>query len=54
MKTQTALKKAGSKVALALLLGIERQSIQKWGDDVPKKREVQLRELRPQWFRSRS
>lgn len=54
MKTSTALKKAGNKSALARLLDIDRRSIQKWGDDVPKKREAALRTLKPTWFRSKA
>ena len=51
MKTSTALKKAGSKNKLAALAQVTRQSIQKWGEDVPAKREAILREACPAWFR---
>lgn len=53
MKTETAIKRAGNKSALARLLVITRQSIQKWGEDVPPKQEAKLRKDRPDWFRSK-
>lgn len=52
MKTQTAIKLAGSKLALARILGINRQAIQSWSEMVPPLRVYQLKELRPEWFKS--
>lgn len=53
MKTKTAIKRAGGKLPLGALLGIDRRSIQKWTDNVPPKREEQLRKLKPEWFPKR-
>lgn len=53
MKTKTAIKRAGGKLPLGNLLGIDRRSIQKWTENVPSKREDQLRELKPEWFAKR-
>jgi len=38
-------------MALAKLLGITRQAISQWGDQVPKARVWQLMALRPEWFK---
>jgi hypothetical protein len=52
MKTATALKRLGnSKRAMGKLLGISRQAVQHWGENVPPEQERKLRELRPTWFR---
>lgn len=50
MKTETAIKHAGTPKALADLLEITPSAISQWGADVPQAREWQLRVLRPQWF----
>ena len=50
MKTETAIKHAGTPKALADLLEITPSAISQWGDDVPQAREWQLRVLRPSWF----
>jgi len=52
MNIQTALGYAGSKTALAKILGVTRQAIQSYcvyGLPVP--RVEQLKQLRPEWFR---
>lgn len=51
MKTAKAIKMAGSKANLARLLGVQRQSIQKWGEFVPPIRVYFLRHEKPDWFK---
>jgi len=51
MDKAQAIEKAGSAMALAKLLGITRQAISQWGDQVPQARLRQLKALKPQWFR---
>jgi DNA-binding transcriptional regulator YdaS (Cro superfamily) len=51
MDKKQAIEKAGSAMALAKLLGITRQAISQWGDDVPAARLWQLKALRPKWFK---
>ena len=50
MKTEEAAKLAGCKNKLALLLGISRQAVNSWGEDVPDGRLWQLKCIRPDWF----
>ena len=50
MKTNTAVRLAGSKFALAKILGIDRSAVSQWGDSVPVLRVFQLKVLRPEWF----
>jgi DNA-binding transcriptional regulator YdaS (Cro superfamily) len=50
MDTKTAIEKAGTAVALARLLGISRQAITQWGEQVPQARLWQLKVLKPDWF----
>jgi DNA-binding transcriptional regulator YdaS (Cro superfamily) len=51
MTKTEAIRLAGSKMALARLLGISRQAIQLWPEKrIPPLRVYQLRELRPEWF----
>lgn len=50
MKTQDALALAGSINKLAKLTRVVRQTVQKWGDEVPIKRERKLRKKHPEWF----
>lgn len=50
MDTAKAIALAGSRDALASMLGASKQSIYAWGDKVPMKREWQMRVLRPDWF----
>ena len=52
MDTTKAIKLAGTAMALAKLLGITRQAISQWGDQVPQARVWQLRALRPEWFKN--
>lgn len=54
MKTSQAIKRAGSVILLARLLGITHQAIYKWGDEVPSSSEARLRFMRPEWFRKRA
>lgn len=51
MKKSVAIEKAGSQEALAKLLGITQQSVNKWKEDIPDLREYQLREKKPEWFK---
>jgi hypothetical protein len=50
MTKAQAIEKAGTAMALAKLLGIKRQAISQWGDELPIQRYWQLKVLRPQWF----
>lgn len=45
------VKKAGSKSALARILGISAPAVIQW-KKIPAKRLKQLRELKPEWFDS--
>lgn len=42
MRTKTAIKHFGSAAELARRLGINRQSVHDWGDEVPLGRQFQL------------
>ena len=50
MNTQTAIQLAGSKAKLAQLLGVSRPAVTQYGEKLPKKREIRLRVLKPEWF----
>jgi DNA-binding transcriptional regulator YdaS (Cro superfamily) len=50
MKKETAIVFAGNANRLAKLLGINRSAISQWGEDVPQKRVLQLKNLKPEWF----
>lgn len=50
MKTQQAIKLAGSVKALAALLEITSGAISQWGEEIPQQRVWQLRALKPDWF----
>ncbi len=50
MKTETAIKLAGSTGELAALLEITPSAVSQWDEDVPQPRYWQLRVLRPKWF----
>ena len=50
MKTQDAIKLAGSGVQLAKLLGITQAAVAQWGEQLPKARVWQLKLLKPEWF----
>jgi len=45
MKTEEAVKRYGSKYRLAQLLGITRQAVGQWGDDVPELQALKLEKL---------
>lgn len=45
MKTADAIASFGTTLALAQALGITREAIYQWGDDVPPLREYQIREI---------
>jgi tRNA U34 5-methylaminomethyl-2-thiouridine-forming methyltransferase MnmC len=50
MKTQDAIKLAGSARALAEILGITGGAISQWPELIPEARVWQLRVLKPEWF----
>ena len=50
MDKSQSIEKAGTATALARLLGITRQAISQWGDQLPIQRYWQLKVLRPEWF----
>lgn len=50
MKTDDAIKKAGSAKELAALFEITPSAISQWGKELPDARVWQLRVLRPEWF----
>ena len=50
MNKAQAIEKAGTAMALAKLLGIKRQAISQWGEQLPIARYWQLKVLRPEWF----
>jgi tRNA U34 5-methylaminomethyl-2-thiouridine-forming methyltransferase MnmC len=52
MDTKTAISLAGSATELAKLLGVTRQAISQWGENLPQQRIWQLQVLRPKWFKS--
>lgn len=51
MTKAEAVRRAGSQQALADVLGISRQAVCAWGENVPKMRVYQLKVVRPAWFR---
>lgn len=53
MDTQFAIKKAGSRQALAELLGIDHMTTYQpsWHNGLPPKHDRYLRVLKPEWFR---
>lgn len=50
MTKDQAIKLAGTSMALAKMLGIQRQSVSQW-DKIPEGRLWQLKVLRPEWFK---
>lgn len=44
MKTQDAIQAFGGRRYLAIALGLSVQAVQKWGEDVPKKRVGQIKD----------
>jgi transcriptional repressor of cell division inhibition gene dicB len=51
MTKDQAIALAGTSMALAKMLGIQRQAISQWGDQIPQARLWQLKVLRPEWFK---
>lgn len=47
MKTEAVTRVFGTKVAIADFLGISKQAVSDWGDEVPPLRQYELRERRP-------
>jgi hypothetical protein len=54
MKTKFAISLFGTVSDLAAALNISVQAVYKWGDEVPKLRQYELRELRPDIFSPKS
>jgi DNA-binding transcriptional regulator YdaS (Cro superfamily) len=52
MDKAQAIHKAGTAMALAKLLGITRQAISQWGDEIPQARLWQLKAIKPEWFKN--
>lgn len=52
MKTEKAIRLAGSAKELADLFGITPSAVSQWGDEIPEGREWQLRVIKPEWFRA--
>jgi hypothetical protein len=50
MTKEQAIELAGTSMALAKILGIQRQAIYQW-QEIPPARLWQLKVLRPEWFR---
>ena len=50
MKTDEAIKRAGSSAALAALFGITPGAVSQWGDMLPDARVWQLKVICPDWF----
>jgi DNA-binding transcriptional regulator YdaS (Cro superfamily) len=50
MTTEQAVELAGSKAALARLLGVTRGAVSQWAQ-LPKGRLYQLMHLKPEWFK---
>lgn len=50
METKEAISLAGSRIALADMLGITTQAVSAWGEHLPPHREWQLQAMRPEWF----
>jgi hypothetical protein len=50
MTKDQAIELAGTSMALAKMLGIQRQAVSQWGDEIPQARLWQLKVLRPEWF----
>lgn len=48
MKLSEAIERYGSKSEIARILGIARQSVNNWGEDVPPLRVYQLKEKETQ------
>ncbi len=44
-----AISKAGNEAKLASLLGLTRQAVNQWGEQMPPLQVYRLREMRPKW-----
>jgi len=51
MKTDEAIKYAGSKSELARILGVTRGAVSNFGEYLPEARVWQLKVIRPSWFK---
>ena len=51
MTKQQAIELAGTSMALAQILGIQRQAVSQW-TEIPPARLWQLKVLRPEWFKN--
>lgn len=51
MDKAQAIKLAGTAMELAKILGITRQAISQWGEQLPPARLWQLKVLKPEWFK---
>lgn len=51
MKKATAIKKSGSAAELARILGISKQAVSKWGEQLPPLQVYRLKERMPHWFK---
>ncbi len=51
MTKDQAIAKAGSPSKLAAILGVTKQAVSMWGQNLPPLRVYQLRERKPHWFR---
>lgn len=45
MKTKEAISHFGTAIALAKSLGISKQSVSKWGEDVPQRRAFEIERI---------
>ena len=51
MKKLDLIRAAGSGYALAKILGISPQAVNKWPDEVPALQQYRIKELKPRWWR---
>jgi DNA-binding transcriptional regulator Cro len=51
MTKDQAIAHAGSATKLAAILGLTKQAVSMWGQEIPPLRLYQLRERKPKWFR---
>jgi predicted transcriptional regulator len=55
ISAKAAINKAGSRMALARLLGVSRQAVQQYEkSEIPPARLLQLIQLRPEWFKEKA
>lgn len=53
MTKDQAIAKAGNASRLAEILGVSKQAVSMWGQQMPLLRVYQLKERKPGWFRKR-